>query len=293
MPLYRQKPSVRIETPKCVYVFITIRKGIKNTTGRVNCKETDVDFMLTTNQLNTLKYLLKEEEKNLETQMKMEDGYTDRKDAETETVGELSSLDNHPADLGTELYEREKDYALENHAGNELEKVKEALAAMEDGTYGICRECEKDIPFERLEAIPSTLYCVEHTPEKVPATDRPVEEDVLTPSIPNSFRGRSKGGVIDTNDSFEEVARYGTADGPQDMVGDYDNYNDLYNKGVNEEAQAEDIEEIVSNDIEGGNRQFSKVQKLENLEETLDRKGLESQMGDVPYKRKDSYLEED
>ncbi|OCA91475.1 molecular chaperone DnaK [Bacillus sp. FJAT-27225] len=249
--------------------------------------------MLTGNQKNTLKYRLKEEERVLENQLNMDGGYTDRDASERETVGELSAYDNHPADLGTELFEREKNYALKSHTSEELEKVQRALSAMEDGTYGVCRECGNNIPYERLEAIPSTLYCVEHTPERIPASDRPVEEDVLTPSIPNSFRGRSTGGVIDTNDSFEEVARFGTADSPQDMVGDYDSYNDLYNKGVNEEAQAEDIEEIVSNDMEGGNRQFNKVDKLEDLEEVLDRKGIDSQMGDVPYKRKDSYLEED
>ncbi|MEM5591840.1 hypothetical protein AAHH67_09065 [Niallia circulans] len=39
-----------------------------------------------------------------------------------ESVGELSSYDNHPADLGTELFEREKDSALEQHDQSELEK---------------------------------------------------------------------------------------------------------------------------------------------------------------------------
>ncbi|WP_409271010.1 TraR/DksA C4-type zinc finger protein [Neobacillus sp. SCS-31] len=249
--------------------------------------------MLTTSQLNSLKYLLKDEEKALEQQLEMKDGYGDRDKGETETVGELSSYDNHPADLGTELFEREKNFALDGHADSQLGKVKEALAAIEDGSYGVCRECGKDIPYERLEAVPSTLYCVEHTPERTVANDRPVEEDILDPSLPNSFRGRSEGGVIDTNDSFEEVARYGTSEGPSDLVGDYDSYEELYRNGINEEAPPEDIEEFVSNDMEGGNRKYnSNNEKLKDLENLLDRKGLDSQMGDVHFHRKDSYVDD-
>lgn len=32
-----------------------------------------------------------------------------------EDLGELSSYDNHPADQGSELFEKEKQYALEKH----------------------------------------------------------------------------------------------------------------------------------------------------------------------------------
>ncbi|CEG28306.1 TraR/DksA family transcriptional regulator [Bacillus sp. B-jedd] len=254
----------------------------------------DVCAMLSEKQLNTLKVALHDEKAALESQLEMGDGYADRDEMETETVGELSSYDNHPADLGTELFEREKNFALEDHAGTQLQKVSAALAAIAEGSYGVCRECGKEIPYERLEVIPSTLYCVEHTPDQKVADDRPVEEEILEPSVPNSFRGRSEGGVIDTNDSFEEVARYGTSEGPSDLVGDYDGYDELYNKGINEEAPPEEIEEYVSNDIEGGNREYNPTnEKLEELEAMLDRKGLDSQMGDVHYKKKDSYIDDD
>src|SRR5690625_1813151 len=57
-----------------------------------------------------------------------------------QAVGDLSSYDNHPADSGTEMYEREKDITLKDHAEQELEKINEALHALEDGTYGIRSE---------------------------------------------------------------------------------------------------------------------------------------------------------
>src|SRR5690625_6037438 len=73
-----------------------------------------------------------------------------------DTTGELSSYDNHPADMGTELFERGKDVALNEHAEKELEEINSALHAIDEGTYGICVECGADIPFERLEAVPTT-----------------------------------------------------------------------------------------------------------------------------------------
>lgn len=36
-----------------------------------------------------------------------------------------------------------------------------ALASMDAGTYGRCERCGRDIPFERLEAVPATLLCVD------------------------------------------------------------------------------------------------------------------------------------
>src|SRR5699024_11236237 len=56
--------------------------------------------------------------------------------SQTEAIGELSSYDNHPADLGTELFERGKDLALTDHAESELERINEALHALEEGSYG-------------------------------------------------------------------------------------------------------------------------------------------------------------
>lgn len=83
-------------------------------------------------------------------------------EAATDAVGELSSYDNHPADMGTELYEREKDMMFRKNKELALEAVNKALHAIDDGTYGICRVCSMPIPYERLEAMPSTDTCVEH-----------------------------------------------------------------------------------------------------------------------------------
>ena len=40
-------------------------------------------------------------------------------------------------------------------------KIKEALARIEDGTFGICEECGEEISGERLKARPVTTLCIE------------------------------------------------------------------------------------------------------------------------------------
>jgi DnaK suppressor protein len=82
----------------------------------------------------------------------------------TEEVGELmsSSADNHLADTASETYERELDEGLEDDARAQLRQVDAALARIESGDYGRCEVDGKDIPVERLEAVPWTTLCVEH-----------------------------------------------------------------------------------------------------------------------------------
>lgn len=41
-----------------------------------------------------------------------------------------------------------------------LERMVNALARMDAGTYGSCLRCGKDIPLGRLQAVPESLICV-------------------------------------------------------------------------------------------------------------------------------------
>jgi DnaK suppressor protein len=80
-----------------------------------------------------------------------------------EETGELmsSSSDNHLADTASETYERELDEGLEDDAREQLRQVDDALARIAAGTYGFCSVCGKEIPVERLEAVPWTTLCIE------------------------------------------------------------------------------------------------------------------------------------
>ena len=59
--------------------------------------------------------------------------------AQRDETGELSMIDNHPADLATEIYERGKDIALLEQEEFHLSTIEDALDAMNNGDYGICR----------------------------------------------------------------------------------------------------------------------------------------------------------
>ena len=81
----------------------------------------------------------------------------------TEETGELlsGSQDNHLADTATETYERELDEGLEEDARGQLRQIEKALERIGSGEYGRCEVCGKDIPVERLEAMPSTTLCID------------------------------------------------------------------------------------------------------------------------------------
>ena len=131
--------------------------------------------MLTDEQKRTLKASLLE----MKSQFQKTEKQTDIRDSAREEVGELSTYDNHPGDMGTELFEREKDLALHVHAGDEADKVEHALAAMLNGTYGYCEVCKIEIPYERMEALPYTTFCIEHTPERNVPDDRPSRREMF------------------------------------------------------------------------------------------------------------------
>ena len=42
-----------------------------------------------------------------------------------------------------------------------INKIKNALECIDDGTYGVCEECGEDIGYKRLEARPVTTKCIQ------------------------------------------------------------------------------------------------------------------------------------
>lgn len=129
-------------------------------------------------QLQSLHKALIEERERL-TRQEKENDHFGLDEAMNSSIGELSGYDNHPADIGTELFEREKDQALQQATERQLAEIDSALARMEQGVYGRCQVCGQEIDFERLEALPWTRSCAEHTPEQHPTRDRPVEVEML------------------------------------------------------------------------------------------------------------------
>ncbi len=82
-------------------------------------------------------------------------------ESETDSIAELSALDQHQADVGTETFEREKDLSILERVESELVDIEYAMRRLDDGTYGTCEACGKPIDEARLEAMPATRYCIQ------------------------------------------------------------------------------------------------------------------------------------
>jgi DnaK suppressor protein len=76
-------------------------------------------------------------------------------------TGELTTLDQHPADSGTSLADADREEASLEVLLAQQERVKAALARVEAGTYGRCVDCGRELPDERLEARPEAERCVD------------------------------------------------------------------------------------------------------------------------------------
>lgn len=99
-------------------------------------------------------------------------------ESESESVGEISSYDQHQADMGTETFEREKDLSILEQIEAELTDVEHAIRRLDAGDYGTCEVCGKSIPDERLEVVPAARLCLEHQAETERELRSPGERNV-------------------------------------------------------------------------------------------------------------------
>ena len=78
-------------------------------------------------------------------------------------TGELvsGSADQHLGDTATETFDREMGYTLEDNSESVLAAIDAALTRMDEGTYGVCQRCGKQIAPERLEARPWAALCID------------------------------------------------------------------------------------------------------------------------------------
>lgn len=74
--------------------------------------------------------------------------------------------DEHDPEGSTIAFELSQASALMGQSRVGLEQIEEALARIEEGTYGQCAVCGVDIPKERLEVRPWTPFCVHHASGK-------------------------------------------------------------------------------------------------------------------------------
>lgn len=161
------------------------------------------------------------------------------------TQSELSNYDNHPAEMASETFEREKDFSMLGTIRLYLRKIDNALARMDAGRYGICERCGAEIDRERLEAMPMTTLCVACKAEEEARDGTPDPNlEALFPPFARTFTDQTDNIAFDGEDAWQAVARWGTSDSPQDVMGARD-YEHTYVDADEPDGVVEEVEALV------------------------------------------------
>ncbi|MBW7473630.1 TraR/DksA C4-type zinc finger protein [Paenibacillus oenotherae] len=173
--------------------------------------------------------------------------------SQRDETGELSTIDNHPADIATELYERGKDIALLEQEDLRLSRIDAALSAMDNGEYGTCLTCGEAIPYARLQALPDTLYCINHAPRQEPSDRRPIEEQYLMPPFGRSSMDEREGyNGFDGEDAWQIVEQWGNSDSPAMSENrNAASYDDIGIETDEADGYVEPLESFLATDITG------------------------------------------
>ncbi|MCL5985934.1 MAG: TraR/DksA C4-type zinc finger protein [Actinobacteria bacterium] len=115
--------------------------------------------MLEKKQIEKLRESLVKRKKELLSQYEKLQGDS-LKITQTGVSGE-SPYSFHIADEGTDTFERERDFTMGDSLKVLISRIDKALEKIENGTYGICEICGKDIGYERLKAIPFVDLCID------------------------------------------------------------------------------------------------------------------------------------
>lgn len=133
---------------------------------------------------------------------------------------ELSGYDNHPADIGTEVFMMEQDKGMKNKLKNTLREIEESLEDMSNGTYGTCKNCNKEINEERLELIPYLKNCIECSKELTPDVNfRQLIDEKVTSNLYGTLKEDNV--YFDREDTLQQIAQYNIVENdPSSTTGD-------------------------------------------------------------------------
>lgn len=200
--------------------------------------------------LDHFRELLQEHRKNIENTISlMANNKTGEQDKYSNN--ELSSYDNHPAELGSELYLTSLGNALRIHEEHLLKEIYDALGRIEKGVYGTCAFCGQDIGQERLNAIPYARLCIKCEESKTVTPgmldrNRPIEELVWDAPFGRKYLNKREDDEYEGLDFLNDLLKYGNADSPQDLGG-YHDYDEFYTNEIDKQGIVDDMDQI-SND---------------------------------------------
>ncbi|MBU0993888.1 MAG: RNA polymerase-binding protein DksA [Proteobacteria bacterium] len=83
--------------------------------------------------------------------------------ADDTVEGMTSQKENFPDPTDRASHEANRNFMLRirDREHKLINKIKDALDRIEQGTFGICETCEEDISVERLKARPVTTQCID------------------------------------------------------------------------------------------------------------------------------------
>ena len=74
--------------------------------------------------------------------------------------GDLSAYTVHMADMAADTFEREMSMNIVSSEQEILYQIDDALKRIDEGTFGICQQCNKPISMSRLKAVPYASMCI-------------------------------------------------------------------------------------------------------------------------------------
>ncbi|MFZ5988338.1 MAG: TraR/DksA C4-type zinc finger protein [Bacillota bacterium] len=168
-----------------------------------------------------------------------------------ESPDELSNYDNHPAELGTQLFQAELNNALKVHEEHLLKEIHDAIGRMDQGKYGKCEFCGVEIAEERLEALPYARLCIDcETSKEITMENldrqRPVEELIWDAPLGRKYLNEQEDDEHEGMDQFNDLMKYGSADTPQDLGG-YEDFEEYYTNEIDKQGIVDRMD-AVSNE---------------------------------------------
>ena len=80
--------------------------------------------------------------------------------SQRDASGDLSGYSFHMADMATDNFDREFSLDIASAEQVVLNRIDGALRKIEEGSYGVCESCKKQISFKRLKAVPYAELCL-------------------------------------------------------------------------------------------------------------------------------------
>lgn len=193
--------------------------------------------------------LLAEKKKEVEHTLEQMKDMGSPHQTDADQYSELSHYDNHPAELGSDLFQVEMNNALLVHQEARLKDIDEAMQRLENGTYGRCRLCGKDIGTERLDIMSEASLCIDCADDKAAdvAEMKSNAESVENELHVKRYLDAWDDAEFEGHDQLNDVLKYGSSDSPQDFSQNRD-MEEYYTNEVDNQGIVDDMDKITNDE---------------------------------------------